>query len=265
MDAKAPSYLEDFLDQIEVLPTQIKGKFVEMRDMEERLKSLMDEADKAAAETVRKSTSKGTSNEGLKKSYQDVIALQGKAIANAETKLQTAEVAFGVVDGVIHELDDRLREFEMQLRKEGRWPASTSDKPPRGSATPAGSPAPPAAVGPSTRGAGGGGHQKTTRRAAAGARAAVAAAGGTSSRKQEKKEAEMQFAVIEDMVPDPDEPTYCYCNQISYGEMVMCESDDCPHNQWFHFTCVGLTEAPSGSWQCPECKKKNQKRRKADS
>ena len=25
---------------------------------------------------------------------------------------------------------------------------------------------------------------------------------------------------------DPDEPTYCICNQVSYGEMVACDNDD---------------------------------------
>lgn len=42
---------------------------------------------------------------------------------------------------------------------------------------------------------------------------------------------------------DGDEPTYCYCNSVSYGEMVACDSDDCAR-EWFHLACVGLKVAP---------------------
>lgn len=61
-----------------------------------------------------------------------------------------------------------------------------------------------------------------------------------------------------------DEPTYCYCNGVSYGEMVGCDARDC-EREWFHLECVGLKVAPKGSakWYCDDCMKKrpNQKRR----
>ncbi|KAJ8945091.1 hypothetical protein NQ318_005271 [Aromia moschata] len=52
---------------------------------------------------------------------------------------------------------------------------------------------------------------------------------------------------------DPDEPTYCLCDQISYGEMIMCDNDLCPI-EWFHFSCVTLTTKPKGKWYCPKCR-----------
>ena len=51
-----------------------------------------------------------------------------------------------------------------------------------------------------------------------------------------------------------DEPTYCYCEQVSYGEMVACDGDDC-EREWFHLACVNLTSPPKGSWFCDACKK----------
>lgn len=42
---------------------------------------------------------------------------------------------------------------------------------------------------------------------------------------------------------DADEPTYCYCNNVSYGEMVACDADGC-EKEWFHLACVGLKVAP---------------------
>ncbi|KAJ8387367.1 hypothetical protein AAFF_G00157440 [Aldrovandia affinis] len=55
-----------------------------------------------------------------------------------------------------------------------------------------------------------------------------------------------------DWAYDPNEPRYCICNQVSYGEMVGCDNQDCPI-EWFHYGCVGLTEAPKGKWYCPQC------------
>ncbi|KZF24850.1 hypothetical protein L228DRAFT_57071 [Xylona heveae TC161] len=66
----------------------------------------------------------------------------------------------------------------------------------------------------------------------------------------------------EDEVDDDAEPRYCYCNQVSYGEMVACDADDCPR-EWFHLDCVGLSKAPTknAKWYCDECKE-NLKRNK---
>ncbi|KAI8307136.1 Transcriptional regulatory protein PHO23 [Colletotrichum sp. SAR11_59] len=54
-----------------------------------------------------------------------------------------------------------------------------------------------------------------------------------------------------------DEPTYCYCTSVSYGEMVACDADNC-EREWFHLNCVGLKVAPKGSskWYCEECVQK---------
>jgi len=59
---------------------------------------------------------------------------------------------------------------------------------------------------------------------------------------------------------DEGEPRYCYCNGISFGEMVACDNDACPR-EWFHLSCVGLTKPPGKNvkWYCNECKE-NMKR-----
>ncbi|XP_064487146.1 inhibitor of growth protein 3-like isoform X2 [Ornithodoros turicata] len=51
---------------------------------------------------------------------------------------------------------------------------------------------------------------------------------------------------------DPNEPRYCICNQVSYGDMVACDNDDCPF-EWFHYPCVGISQPPKGKWFCPQC------------
>lgn len=53
---------------------------------------------------------------------------------------------------------------------------------------------------------------------------------------------------------DPSEPVYCYCQRVSFGEMIACDNEDCAI-EWFHFECVGLTpeNRPKGKWFCKEC------------
>lgn len=58
-----------------------------------------------------------------------------------------------------------------------------------------------------------------------------------------------------------DEPLYCYCNQVSYGEMVGCDGDDCKR-EWFHLPCIGLATLPKGKWYCDECSSKLKKVRR---
>jgi hypothetical protein len=45
---------------------------------------------------------------------------------------------------------------------------------------------------------------------------------------------------IEDMPVDPNEPTYCLCQQVSYGEMIACDNAD-----------VSLTTSPTSPTNQP--------------
>jgi len=47
---------------------------------------------------------------------------------------------------------------------------------------------------------------------------------------------------------DANEPRYCICNQVSFGEMVGCDNDSCVR-EWFHLGCVGLRTAPKANGQ----------------
>lgn len=51
----------------------------------------------------------------------------------------------------------------------------------------------------------------------------------------------------------PDEPVYCLCKQLSYGEMILCDNMQCAI-QWFHFDCVNVQQNPKGKWFCPNCR-----------
>ncbi|KAF2404105.1 hypothetical protein EJ06DRAFT_540839 [Trichodelitschia bisporula] len=51
-----------------------------------------------------------------------------------------------------------------------------------------------------------------------------------------------------------DDTKYCYCQKVSYGDMVACDNADCA-GQWFHWPCAGITAEPPGEWLCRDCAK----------
>lgn len=57
---------------------------------------------------------------------------------------------------------------------------------------------------------------------------------------------------------DPNEPVYCTCKQIAFGDMIACDNDDCPI-EWFHYKCVNLSKKPKNTWMCPTCIKNKKK------
>ncbi|KAJ7225916.1 hypothetical protein GGX14DRAFT_422985 [Mycena pura] len=49
-----------------------------------------------------------------------------------------------------------------------------------------------------------------------------------------------------------DDNLYCFCQKQSYGDMIACDNDDCPY-EWFHLSCVQLTQPTPEKWYCREC------------
>ena len=81
----------------------------------------------------------------------------------------------------------------------------------------------------------------------------------TASKKKQEEEEEFYIGEDGQKRNSQGEPVYCYCNQVSYGEMVGCDGEDCKR-EWFHLPCTGLATLPRGKWYCDECKaKKNRK------
>jgi len=78
-------------------------------------------------------------------------------------------------------------------------------------------------------------------------------------RPSKKPRGKNRFSVeIKQEVEQPErqaknEEKFCKCNQVSYGNMIACDAEGCPI-QWFHYGCVGISEAPTGEWFCPDCR-----------
>lgn len=75
------------------------------------------------------------------------------------------------------------------------------------------------------------------------------------SNRKDKDGDEVLGDADEDEDEGSDDKKYCLCHNISYGDMVACDNEECPY-EWFHWSCVGLKSEPNGTWYCPECTQK---------
>lgn len=78
---------------------------------------------------------------------------------------------------------------------------------------------------------------------------------GSSSSKKRKHNSSV---VPTESQVDPNEPVYCFCKRIAFGDMIACDNEDCDI-EWFHYPCVNLTRKPRNSWICPTCAYKRKK------
>jgi len=74
------------------------------------------------------------------------------------------------------------------------------------------------------------------------------------ARIEEAAKTAVVFASEEEIAAIPNEPLYCSCRRVSFGDMVACDNEECQY-EWFHYPCVGLTMSPRGKWYCPDCRK----------
>lgn len=81
----------------------------------------------------------------------------------------------------------------------------------------------------------------------------------TNGKKRRRRDDETDDEVVAKPATG-NEPTYCYCNQVSFGKMVGCDGDDCKR-EWFHLSCIGFSNPPKGKWYCDECLVKRKVRR----
>ncbi|XP_051858880.1 inhibitor of growth protein 5 isoform X4 [Drosophila albomicans] len=270
-------YLENYLDGLESLPTELERNFKLMRKLDDRAQTAMKSIDSHAKDFMRKLTSENggaMSEEDRKERLEDIKALFGKAKEYSDDKVQLAIQTYELVDKQIRRLDNDLARFEGEIQEKASSTRAKSEeavaksgrKKTKDSKT-TGKKKKPASSDEET------GRSGNHSNSASGATLnASSSAGQGTKKKKSKKTADVDDSEKEsshtaathpsdvmDMPVDPNEPTYCLCHQVSYGEMIGCDNPDCPI-EWFHFACVGLTTKPKGKWFCPKCTQDRKKK-----
>ncbi|XP_030376864.1 inhibitor of growth protein 5 isoform X2 [Scaptodrosophila lebanonensis] len=268
-------YLENYLDGLESLPTELERNFKLMRKLDDRAQTAMQSIDSHAKDFMRKLAAENgaISEEERKERLEDIKALFGKAKEYSDDKVQLAIQTYELVDKQIRRLDNDLARFEGEIQEKASSTRAKSEeavakkgrkKTKDGKAT-----VKKKRSASSDEETGRGGNQSTH---ASTNTSSVGGSGQGTKKKKSKKSVDPDDSEKEschtaathpsdvmDMPVDPNEPTYCLCHQVSYGEMIGCDNPDCPI-EWFHFACVGLTTKPKGKWFCPKCTQDRKKK-----
>ncbi|XP_026818455.1 inhibitor of growth protein 4-like isoform X2 [Rhopalosiphum maidis] len=266
--------LEHYLDNLENLPVELQRNFTLMRDLDSRVQELMRNIDKLTNDYM--SNVKGYTADKKREMLTTIQHQFDKVKEYSDDKVQLAIQTYELVDKHIREFDSDLARFEAEIQdraisatrkiednsqkrrkkikdreikkksassEEETAPNKTSKKKQlkkgvtkKTSVAPCKTPLINVVTNPSNP-----------------TNSVTSVTVETSSLTDALVGAGVvQSAEVLDMPVDPNEPTYCLCNQVSYGEMIGCDNPDCPI-EWFHFACVKLTTKPKGKWFCPKC------------
>ncbi|KAI9146536.1 inhibitor of growth proteins N-terminal histone-binding-domain-containing protein [Paraphysoderma sedebokerense] len=276
-------YLEDYLDTIEALPIELQRNFSLLRELDASAQGVLDELEKQTKQFF--DTLETATAEERMESLRKLSSMFQQCLKYGEDKVALATQTYDMVDRHVQRADDDLQRFEEDMNqgpkqykeislrrekkavpsnasiKEKRSAPVTSDNTPnkkrRKESTPPDTKTP---------------MNKDKASAATAMRMMTGSSAdppknpgprkrdnGSNKPKPKKSNEAVDFQVLnEDMKIDPNEPKYCYCGHVSYGEMVGCDGDDCPI-EWFHLGCLNLKVPPKGKWYCDYCKKKVKK------
>ncbi|XP_030631168.1 inhibitor of growth protein 5b [Chanos chanos] len=227
-------YLEHYLDSIEGLPFELQRNFSLMTDLDNRTEEKKGEIDRLAAEYIE--NVRNLASEERVQHLQRIENAYSKCKEYSDDKVQLAMQIYELVDKHIRRLDADLARFESDLKDKlnsGGHESSDEKKSRK--------------------------DKGNKEKRGSNARDKKGSDLDSPKQKRHKNSPTVSDSVLAmhpsdvlDMPVDPNEPTYCLCSQVSYGEMIGCDNSDCPI-EWFHFACVGLTSKPKGKWYCPRC------------
>ena len=228
MAASKSFYIEDYLKSINGLPDDIKKNFDKMLKLDQKNNDITTEIDNISLEYLGKVKEKRLNPRKRKSEMEKIMKMFGEAKENSDVKVNLAIQTYEMVDRHIRKLDADLAKFESEMKEAGGRLSQTESE-------------------------------------------------GEEENKDKKQKQKKKKGVIKeerpktplapttnglnvsntdipivDMPVDPNEPTYCLCQQVSYGEMIGCDNQDCPI-EWFHFPCMALQTKPKGKWYCPKC------------
>jgi hypothetical protein len=235
------TYLENYLESISTLPAELRRNFSLMRELDDRTKETSTQVEEMMV-AYQSSNKKNLKELFTDEQIQQMREELENCVSHCDEKVSLAVQTYDLVDKHIRRLDQDLKKFEAELedeRKQQQQVHSQTLKSTGGKKL----------AQQQQQGTGlGKVPRKKDQKAPGDARGPLGANG-------------MPLGAEVEMPIDPNEPTYCTCGRVSFGEMIGCDNAECPI-EWFHFECVGLNGPVKGKWYCPECSAKMKKDKK---
>ncbi|KAI4896848.1 hypothetical protein NFI96_016910, partial [Prochilodus magdalenae] len=195
---------------IENLPCELQRNFTLMRELDNRTEEKKGEIDKLAEEYI--SNVRNLASEQRMEHLQKIQNAYSKCKEYSDDKVQLAMQTYEMVDKHIRRLDADLARFENELKEKldvGGYESPDSRALKKG-----------------------GGRGLKEKRGPKG-RGRKCSDDDSPRKKKMKNSPEFSESLLPvhpsdvlDMPVDPNEPTYCLCHQVSYGEMIGCDNPD---------------------------------------
>jgi len=227
-------YLGNSLKSLSGLPNDVRKNFSGMLSLDERNTDLSTEIETASQEYLRKVKERHLNPRKRKSEMEKIMKMFHEAKDNSDSKVKIAIQTYELVDKHIRKLDADLAKFESEMKETGGRLSQTESEDEEATTEKKMTKKKKKAI------------NKDDDDSKKPVTAVVAATAANVNG------APVGDIPIVDMPVDPNEPTYCLCQQVSYGEMIGCDNQDCPI-EWFHFPCMALTDKPKGKWYCPKC------------
>lgn len=244
--ARTGVYVDDYLEYSSTLPAEFQRFLNTMRELDERSQGLMNQTREQTKYYLAQSVKRGYQEEDevMEKMRKDIESNQENALSLCTEKVLLARQAYDLIDSHVKRLDEDLNNFAEDLKQEGKI---APDEP---------AILPPLPLVPKDE-------KKRSYY--------VAPQPKRFEYREREWDRDRDFELMPppgslkknvpapvdvDQPIDPNEPTYCVCHQVSFGDMIACDNENCQGGEWFHYSCVGLTPETrfKGKWYCPTCR-----------
>lgn len=254
--ARTGVYVDDYLEYASTLPAELQRLLNTIRELDERTQTMINQTRQQTKYCLGLAMKRGNGNSYMNNSHDDeetiekmrkeIEASQENALSLCTEKVLLARQAYDLIDSHVKRLDEDLTYFAEDLKQEGKISPEEPAILPSLPIVPKLEKRKPFYVTPQPR------------------RPEYRDRDWDRERDRDfelmpppgghKKEFATPLDV--DQPIDPNEPTYCVCHQVSFGDMIACDNENCQGGEWFHYACVGLTPETrfKGKWYCPTCR-----------
>lgn len=234
------AYIEDYLDCVENLPDDVQRNLSQLRELDVKYQEVL-----AELEQQQGLLGRADLEVGRKKVMLQIQHSLIKSQELGDDKLQLLQQIQDLIENKVRQLDQDYRNLDHE--PEARGEAAKRSRRQRGHDDEQAATAPHPACGGRRQ------PKKKRRRGASNSGGHHHQLGGGQGGQQGQGRGGGGVPSPAEPPIDPDEPTYCLCEQVSFGEMICCDNEECSI-EWFHFSCVMLTTKPKGRWYCPRCR-----------
>ncbi|KAL3679453.1 hypothetical protein R1sor_022409 [Riccia sorocarpa] len=261
--ARTGVFVDDYLEYSSSLPAELQRLLSTMRELDERSQAMVNqlrEMTKMCLSMPSQHSKKSTAEqeEAVEKLRRDIEVNQENTVSLCTEKVLLAQQAYDLIDQHVKRLDEDLHTFAEDLKQEGKI---SQDEP---AILPL----------PATREEKRKGQFVTPLAKRLGMERERDRERDRDRDRERERDRERDSELMPppgshkkkslppptdddvDQPVDPNEPTYCICGQVSFGDMIACDNELCTGGEWFHYQCVGLSSETrfKGKWYCPTCR-----------